>query len=99
MDSSRSDPGAGRQHFTGVCLLSEDGGNSWQRSGEIVSDTDRGVMESQIVETSPDRLFCLFRTKGGYLYQISSEDGGATEHPGAIAAAVSRVQATDDQAE
>jgi hypothetical protein len=78
MDPSRSDPRSGRQHYTGVCLLSADGGRSWRRSDEIVADTDRGVMEPQIVETSPDRLFCLFRTKGGYLYQTVSEDGGAT---------------------
>ena len=41
-------------------------------------DTPRGVMEPRIVETAPDRLFCLFRTKGGYLYQTVSEDGGET---------------------
>jgi hypothetical protein len=78
MDPSRSDPESGRQHYTGVCLLSDNGGRAWRRSGEIVADTDRGVMEPQIVETSPDRLFCLFRTKGGYLYQTVSEDGGST---------------------
>ena len=38
-------------------------------------------MEMQIVETEPDRLFCLFRTKVGYLYQTVSEDGGETWNP------------------
>jgi len=66
------------QHYTGACLFSDDGGHTWRRSGEIVVDTPRGVMETQIVETAPDRLFCLFRTKGGYLYETTSEDGGET---------------------
>lgn len=69
------------QHYTVACLLSEDGGQTWRRSGEITVDTPRGVMEVQIVETAPDRLFCLFRTKGGYLYQTDSVDGGDTWSP------------------
>jgi sialidase-1 len=59
-------------------MLSDDEGRTWRRSREITVDTPRGVMEMQIVETAPDRLFCLFRTKGGYLYQTFSEDGGET---------------------
>jgi len=80
LDPVRSDPSqpwAG-QHFTGVCMISDDGGRSWRRSQEITVDTPRGVMEPRIVETAPDRLFCLFRTKGGYLYQTTSDDGGET---------------------
>jgi len=71
------------QHFTGACLLSDDGGHTWKPSEEITVDTPRGVMELQIVETSDDRLFCLFRTKGGYLYQTTSADGGETWSPSA----------------
>jgi hypothetical protein len=78
LDPTRSDVARGGQHFTGVCMLSDDGGRTWRRSGEITVDTPRGVMEMQIAETAPDRLFCLFRTKGGYLYQTASEDGGET---------------------
>lgn len=69
------------QHYTVACLLSGDGGHTWKRSGEITVDTPRGVMEVQIVETEPDRLFCLFRTKGGHLYQTTSRDGGETWSP------------------
>ncbi|MBP1990406.1 sialidase family protein [Paenibacillus eucommiae] len=76
LDPDRSDSGKGLQHYTAVCLLSDDEGRTWRRSGEITCDTPRGVMEVQIVETAPDRLYCLFRTKGGYLYQTVSEDGG-----------------------
>ena len=78
MDPVLSDLSKKEQHFTGVCMISDDGGHSWRRSQEITVDTPRGVMELQIVETEPDRLFCLFRTKGGYLYQTISEDGGET---------------------
>lgn len=78
MDPARSDIAAGRQHYTSACLLSDDGGRTWQRSAEIVAETPRGIMEPQIVETAPDRLFCLFRNKGGFLYQTLSEDGGQT---------------------
>jgi hypothetical protein len=78
MDPARSDEQTGHQHYTAACLLSDDGGRSWRRGGEITVDTERGVMEVQIAETEPDRLFCLFRTKGGYLYQTTSADGGET---------------------
>jgi hypothetical protein len=78
MDPTRSDAEKRIQHYTGVCLLSDDGGRTWKRSGEISVDTPRGVMELQMVETEPNRLLCLFRTQGGYLYQTVSEDGGAT---------------------
>lgn len=78
MDPARSDEKTGSQHYTTACLLSDNMGNNWRRGGEITVDTPRGVMEVQIVETAPDRLFCLFRTKGGYLYQTTSEDGGET---------------------
>ena len=81
LDPARSDAGKGvwaGQHFTGVCMLCDDGGKTWRRSGEITVDTPRGVMEPQIVENAPDQLFCLFRTKGGRLYQTTSADGGET---------------------
>ena len=59
-------------------MISDDRGHTWRRSGEVTVDTPRGVMEMQIVETAPDQLFCLFRTKGGCLYQTCSKDGGET---------------------
>lgn len=78
MDPARSDGARSAQHYTGVCMLSDDGGRRWRRSAEIAADTPRGVMELQVVETAPDRLFCLFRTKGGCLYRTESNDGGET---------------------
>lgn len=78
MDPVRSSAERKEQHFTGVGMLSDDEGRTWRRGGEITVDTPRGVMEMQIVEIAPDRLFCLFRTKGGYLYQTMSGDGGET---------------------
>jgi hypothetical protein len=79
LDPKRSDTTAETwqaQHFTGVCLVSDDEATSWRRAGEIHTATPRGVMETQIVEPEPGRLFCLFRTKGGYLYETESFDGG-----------------------
>ena len=81
LDPARADLQRGIQHFTGVCMLTDDGGQTWRRSAEITVDTPRGVMEPRIVETAPDRLFCLFRTKGGYLHQTTSTDGGETWSP------------------
>ena len=80
MDPARSDADKGGpgQHYTVACLLSEDQGRTWSRGGEITVDTPRGVMETQIVETEPGRLFCLFRTQDGYLHQTRSQDGGQT---------------------
>ena len=82
LDPLRSDINTQYQHFEASCMLSDDEGFTWKRSaGQITVDTPRGVMETQIVETAPDRLFCLFRTKGGYLYETKSEDGGNTWSP------------------
>lgn len=81
MDPERSDvvkQDWNSQHYTVGCLLSDDEGRTWQPGGQIAVDTQRGVMEAQIVETEPGRLFCLFRTKGGFLYQTTSTDGGQT---------------------
>ncbi|MCC6446877.1 MAG: exo-alpha-sialidase [Armatimonadetes bacterium] len=83
LDPERSDPARGLQHYTVACLLSDDEGRTWQRGGEITARTPRGAMEVQIAETAPDSLFCLFRTKGGYLYQTASLDGGRTWIPSA----------------
>jgi hypothetical protein len=78
MDPERSEVERSYQHYTVACLWSDDEGRTWKRSSEIVADTPRGVMEPQIVETAPNRLLCLFRSKGGYLYQAASDNGGET---------------------
>jgi len=66
------------QHYTGACILSDDGGKTWRRSQEIVSNTQRGVMEIQMVETTPDNILAIFRSKSGYVRQTISKDGGQT---------------------
>ena len=81
MDPERSNAQTRVQHYALVCLFSDDGGRTWNRSGEITVDTPRGAMECQIVETDPDRLLCLFRTKAGYVYQSVSDDGGESWSP------------------
>ncbi|MDD5599390.1 MAG: sialidase family protein [Victivallaceae bacterium] len=84
LDPERSDTKEqkwGSQHYKAACLLSDDKGCSWKRGGEIEVDTPRGVMEPEFVEIPPNRIFCLFRTKGGYLYQTVSENGGESWSP------------------
>lgn len=81
LDPSRCDFAKGRQHFTGACLYSDDLGRTWKRSAETHADSLRGVMELQVVETTPNRLFALFRTAAGFVYESSSNDGGETWAP------------------
>lgn len=81
MDPERADVAARQQHFTVACLLSDDGGRTWRRSSEFTTDTPRGAMEPQIMETAPGRLLCLLRTRAGCLYQTVSEDGGESWSP------------------
>ena len=77
MDPDRSDIAGQYQHYTGSCLMSDDTGRTWKPSRvPVVSDTKRGVMEIQMVETAPRRIFALFRTKSGFIHQTISEDGG-----------------------
>lgn len=58
-------------------LVSDDAGNTWERAGDDVEvDAPRGAMEPNIIETAPNQLFCLYRTKAGYRYRSLSEDGG-----------------------
>lgn len=78
IDPARSMTVHGGYHFTVASLLSDDGGITWKRGGEIVTDLRRGVMEPQIVETEPNHLFCVFRNTSGLLYQTNSHDGGET---------------------
>ncbi|MCC6422303.1 MAG: exo-alpha-sialidase [Phycisphaerales bacterium] len=79
LDPARSDlqgSGFASQHWTAVCLYSDDQGQSWKRGGEIHADIRLGVSEVQLVEAAPNQLFCLFRTTSGFIYQTHSEDGG-----------------------
>lgn len=78
LDPTRCDFSKGRQHFTGACLYSDDLGHTWKRSANIGADVHRGLMEMQVAETAPNRLFALFRTATGFVYETSSSDGGET---------------------
>jgi len=59
-------------------LLSDDGGETWTRGQDVVIPTPRGAMEPTPVEIAPNELYCLFRTKSGFLYESTSPDGGMT---------------------
>lgn len=79
IDPDRSDIATGRQHFTGGMLLSDDEGKTWRAARTpITIDKPRGVMELQMAETAPNRLIAFYRTKAGYLYQTTSDNGGET---------------------
>ncbi len=82
MDATLSDGPSKRQHYTLVHMLSDDQGVTWHRGGEVTISSPRGAMECQIVETAPNRLLSLFRTKAGAVHQSISEDGGQTWSPG-----------------
>ena len=61
-----------------VFMLSDDGGETWVHSYDVPVAAPRGAMEPTPVEIEPNQLYCLLRTKAGYLYEARSTDGGAT---------------------
>ncbi len=64
------------QHYSIAFLLSDNEGQTWNRTHILTVPEERGAMEPTIVETEPDRLYCLLRNKSGYLYEVTSSDGG-----------------------
>lgn len=87
LDPSRCDPASDHQHYSASFLLSDDEGRNWRRSQEITTDTPRGAMEPTVVETGPNRLLCLLRTRAGRLYETASNDAGeswASPRPSAL---------------
>ena len=62
--------------YTAFFMHSDDGGNTWTKGYDITIPTPRGAMEPTPVEIAPDKLYCLFRTKSGHLYEATSTDGG-----------------------
>ena len=68
----------GGQHYSVAFLVSDDEGRTWKRSNPITTHTPRGAMEPTTVETEPGCLYCLLRTRGGFLYETRSEDDGMT---------------------
>ena len=66
--------------------ISTDGGSSWRRTLECARDPQVNFYEPALVRLREGRLICHLRTEdsdagGGYLYQVSSDDDGATWSP------------------
>lgn len=74
-------PRDGKEHYVASVLRSGDGGQSWKRGGEMALDANRGAMEPTIAELKDGRLYCLLRTKTGWLYEAWSPDAGETWTP------------------
>lgn len=66
------------QHYDVAFLVSGDEGTTWERTHVLTVPEERGAMEPTIVELERDQLYCLLRTKSGYLYETASQDGGRT---------------------
>ncbi|MCK4591229.1 MAG: exo-alpha-sialidase, partial [Candidatus Latescibacteria bacterium] len=64
------------QHYDAAFLLSDDEGETWNRTHILTVPEERGVMEPTIVELGPDELYCFLRNKSGHLYETMSHDGG-----------------------
>ena len=60
-----------------VCLLSDDAGETWRESGEIVLK-DQPLMEPGVAVCADGSLYMTIRTKLGVLYESRSRDEGAT---------------------
>lgn len=59
-------------------LVTDDEGKTWTKGYDVSLPTKRGAMEPVVVEVEPDKLYCLFRTRSGYLWEARSNDGGLT---------------------
>ncbi len=59
-------------------MTSNDSGETWAKGYDIVIPVPRGAMEPTPVELSRDHLYCLFRTKSGFLWESTSSDGALT---------------------
>lgn len=64
------------QRYDVAFLRSGDEGETWERTHILTVPEERGAMEPTIVELQPDELYCLLRTKSGYLYETRSHNGG-----------------------
>ena len=59
-------------------MVSDDGGESWMNGYDVSIPVQRGAMEPTPVEIAPNQLYCLFRTRSGFLWEATSPDGGHT---------------------
>ena len=70
----KSDP----QHHYVAFLMSDDRGETWNRTHILTVPERRGAMEPTIVELETNELYCFLRNKSGHLYETTSQDGGET---------------------
>ncbi len=66
------------QHFHQVVLRSTDHGETWAKDFDFTVPEPRGAMEPWIAELDDGELYCVMRTKAGYLYEMRSTDYGRT---------------------
>ncbi len=66
------------QRFHAVVLRSVDGGRTWRKDFDFTVPEPRGAMEPWIAELDDGELYCVMRTKSGFLYQMRSFDYGRT---------------------
>jgi len=59
-------------------LISNTGGRTWEPPTVIVDSPKRLFNEPDLAEIAPGELCCILRSKGQFLYQCSSLDGGRT---------------------
>lgn len=66
----------------GMCYLSDDQGQTWRRSADVLEPPQReadepvALQEPGIIELTDGRLMMFFRTNAGYQYVSFSEDSG-----------------------
>lgn len=63
-------------HFVCLCLLSDDGGQTWRASADRVDQPKRGAMEPEVIELADGRLLLIARTQLGHIATSRSTDGG-----------------------
>ena len=59
-------------------MVSDDSGESWKHGYDVSIPVQRGAMEPTPAEIAPNQLYCLFRTRSGFLWESTSPDGGNT---------------------
>ena len=71
--------GEGKSPNQARCLISDDEGESWRWSRDIIrEDTERGAQEPAVLEADPGRLVMLYRSGNGCNMTSFSTDGGDT---------------------
>ncbi|MHA1734526.1 MAG: exo-alpha-sialidase [Promethearchaeota archaeon] len=66
-----------KTYWSSVFALSHDRGESWSLSG-LYSVKPKGMIQPTVVQRGDGSLFCLNRTRNGWLAGMESRDGGHT---------------------